>query len=130
MLFKNMDQNKHENHREQMAFFHPLTKAANNKSATKTNNGKGKHVCDECGRRFRVPSFLKTHVDAVHLKLKPYKCEDCDFVVSDPSVLRRHVTRVHYHVIHQCNFCNYSSGYSNNITRHTKAKHQNAGKLK
>ena len=124
-----MDQSKHEKQPVQMKFFHPLTKTAQNKSAPKTNNGTGKHVCDECGRGFRVPSLLKTHVDAVHLKLKPYKCEDCDFVVSDPSVLRRHVTRVHYHVIHQCNFCNYNSGYKHDVTRHTRKKHQNAGKL-
>ena len=119
-----MDQNKPKKDSDQMVSFHPLMKKAQKKSGTKSTYGAGKHVCDECGKGFRVPSHLQIHVDAVHLKLKPYKCEDCDFAAADPSYLRGHVRNVHYKIRHQCDFCDYSSGFKHDVTRHTKRKHK------
>ena len=123
-----MDQNKDKKKSDQMVSFHPLKNMVQEKNAKKSNYGTGKHVCDECGKGFRVPSKLQVHVDGVHLKLKPYKCEECDFVTANPSDLRSHIRNIHDKIRHQCYFCDYSSGFKYDVTKHSKRKQTVANK--
>ena len=51
--------------------------------------------CSQCDKSFKFPSKLKTHFDAVHLKLKPHKCADCDLVFAQKDKLVSHVKSAH-----------------------------------
>ena len=46
-------------------------------------------MCDQCTRKFRAQMKLREHVDAVHLKKKPFKCGvgDCDWITGKVDVL-------------------------------------------
>ena len=35
------------------------------------------YECDDCGASFIMKSDLQMHINAVHLKLKPYECDLC-----------------------------------------------------
>ena len=50
---------------------------------------KRKYMCDQCTRKFRAQMKLREHVDAVHLKKKPFKCGvgDCDWITGKVDVL-------------------------------------------
>ena len=72
-----------------------VEKMTQKKSSKTSKNGAGKRVCNECGKLFRAGWNLETHVNAVHLKLKPYKCD----------------------------FCSYSSGLKQPLTQHIKTQH-------
>ena len=54
------------------------------KSKEKKKNPKVKatHLCDTCGKYLKSRSGLKSHISAVHDKLKPHACTFCevDFV--------------------------------------------------
>ena len=54
-------------------------------------------MCDQCSRRFRFPWKLREHVDAVHLKKKPYKCrvEECDWVTGFATNVGVHMRKIH-----------------------------------
>ena len=85
-----------------------IVKMTQEKNVTKTNADTGKHVCDECGKSLSDNCALKLHVNAVHLKLKPFKCEHCDTFFTTISNLNRHVLRKHEEIrypSYPCHFC-------------------------
>ena len=55
-------------------------------------------VCQYCGKVFNAAngtSQVWRHINAVHLKLKPYKCLYCDRAFSVASSRRGHMIRSH-----------------------------------
>ena len=56
-----------------------------------------KHLCDKCSRGFRTPFKLKEHVDAVHLRLKPFGCGvgNCEWVTGFLANVGVHRRKVH-----------------------------------
>ena len=54
------------------------------RSHIKSVHGPKNLVCQYCGAKYSSsqPGAFKDHVNAVHLKLKPYKCkvEGCDYI--------------------------------------------------
>ena len=56
-----------------------------------------KHMCHQCIRSFRTPFKLREHVDAVHLKMKPFKCGvgDCEWVTGFLANVGVHRRKVH-----------------------------------
>ena len=54
-----------------------------------------KFNCNDCGGSFRDKGHLKRHINAVHLKLKPYECDQCKIAFAQKYDLQRHVDLVH-----------------------------------
>ena len=65
--------------------------------AEKTKGKKitSKCTCNYCGLYFYKKSKLKTHIEGVHLKLKPFQCDKCKALFSHQSTLTRHNQTVH-----------------------------------
>ena len=94
------------------------------KIRTKSKGGAGKNICEKCGKPCDSPFQLDRHVEAVHLKLKPYKCNQCNFASAHPSNLKKHVKSAHEKIRHQCDFCPLDFGEKSNLTRHIKRHHK------
>ena len=52
-------------------------------------------MCELCGKKFEFGSYLKKHMNAVHLKLKPHSCPHCDKSFSKKDYLNGHLELVH-----------------------------------
>ena len=56
---------------------------------------------------------LKTHVDTVHKKLKPFQCPSCSYAASGRSNLNKHIKSVHIGTKEfKCQQCQYATGKS------------------
>ena len=60
----------------------PKKKIRKIKEKKKDPKVKATHLCDTCGKHLKSRSGLKSHISAVHDKLKPHACTICevDFV--------------------------------------------------
>ena len=85
--------------------------------------GARKYTCDICSKKFQGPSKLDSHMNGVHLNLKPYKCEKCEKAYSHPSNLLAHVKADHDKIRHQCDFCDYKGRNNAAVMRHIKRNH-------
>ena len=91
-------------------------------------HGSGKHICITCNHRFRSPSGLKQHHDAVHLGLKPYKCkeQECGKYFSRTDHLKQHHNSVHLELKpHMCleKGCEKSFFQAGDLKKHHDAVH-------
>ena len=50
-----------------------------------------KATCPHCNQTFRRMYNMKTHVDRVHNKVKPFKCDSCDKSFATNSDLKQHL---------------------------------------
>merc|ERR1719262_254456 len=50
-----------------------------------------REMCNQCGARFATHSQLRTHIKAVHLKLKPYRCKICNIKFAHVCNLQEHI---------------------------------------
>uniref|UniRef100_G3Q2P9 C2H2-type domain-containing protein n=1 Tax=Gasterosteus aculeatus TaxID=69293 RepID=G3Q2P9_GASAC len=88
------------------------------------------HVCVECAKGFRHPSFrcadqsnLKTHIKSKHGADLPFKCSHCPQAYADARELQRHVEMVQGHKTHQCPHCEHKSTNSSDLKRHIISVH-------
>ena len=76
--------------------------------------------CDKCDYASNESRWLKNHISAVHLGLRPYKCETCESTFTQKSHLNTHMKAVHLNIRqHSCNFCD-----STFTTRPAKEVHE------
>ena len=54
-----------------------------------------KIMCNECGASFTSKNALQLHINAIHLKLKPYECDLCKMSFTQRGSLNMHVRVVH-----------------------------------
>ncbi|XP_046333562.2 uncharacterized protein LOC124116323 [Haliotis rufescens] len=54
------------------------------------NSSSRRWPCQMCNRRFTSTTKLKTHMVALHMRLKPFSCPHCGKKFSDQSNLRQH----------------------------------------
>ncbi|NAL77115.1 C2H2-type zinc finger protein [Nitrososphaera sp. AFS] len=54
-----------------------------------------KHVCEECGAKFRRVEFLMQHVQIMHGTGTSYECKQCNTKVEGMEAMRNHVKRFH-----------------------------------
>jgi uncharacterized Zn-finger protein len=60
-----------------------------------TKKYENKLNCNDCGDSFIYKSHLLMHINAVHLKLKPYQCDLCEMSFARKGGLNRHVKAIH-----------------------------------
>ena len=82
--------------------------------------------CKECVYQSKNETHVKNHVNAVHLKLKPFKCEKCPSVFSQKSSVKNHFKEYHGEnagKIHQCDVCNKTFSTAPHLRRHKSVVH-------
>lgn len=77
-----------------------FTRKSSLKRHLNTVHSTGSHLCPylDCRKKFNSKIYLKTHIDAVHRHLKPYKCDFCDQIFGHASSRRRHVNAIHMNI--------------------------------
>ena len=89
-----------------------------------SHEAKRRFECKECGKTFAQRGHLRTHVDTVHLDLRPYRCDLCDKAFGRKDNLRSHVYAVHTRGRRFCcPHCDARFGYGHHMTRHVRMKH-------
>ena len=65
-----------------------------------------KLFCHECGASFTKKSSLQMHINAVHLKLKPYVCDLFEMSFARKGHLKGHIKSIHEKIRpFECNQC-------------------------
>lgn len=78
------------------------------KKAAVTSKAKGDEVkatCPHCGQTFRRLYNMKTHIDRVHNKVKPFKCNRCDKSFATKSDLKQHLSTHGEGRLFKCEIC-------------------------
>ena len=80
--------------------------------------------CPHCFKKFNHKGRHRTHIDSVHLKLKPFKCEHCREQFSAMNVLRRHIRNIHFKIKpYQCEQCDKGYQDSFQLKKHVASIH-------
>ena len=81
-------------------------------------------ICGQCSYASVKKSMLDKHFKEVHLKLKPHKCDVCSFSCSIKVNLQDHVNAKHLMVKpFKCNQCSWSSASKKRLSHHIKRVH-------
>ncbi|XP_058059627.1 zinc finger protein 391-like isoform X1 [Anopheles bellator] len=102
--------------------------------AFRTNRELGNHakthsefknfVCRRCGKAFVKLSYLKTHLNTVHVGLKRHRCQECGKQFSNSSNLIAH-RRVHTgEKPYECGECDSKFNQSSALARHIRQQHR------
>ncbi|XP_047738277.1 zinc finger protein 578-like isoform X2 [Hyalella azteca] len=82
------------------------------------------YKCSKCDYASSQVSRLQTHLNTVHAKLKPFKCDECDSYFSRKGDLKAHISRVHLKDRpHSCPHCSYSVWSKAGLARHISIVH-------
>ncbi|ELT90197.1 hypothetical protein CAPTEDRAFT_159140 [Capitella teleta] len=83
-------------------------------------------VCDECGKTFVSPSYLRIHL-LTHSEESPHECELCGKKYRFKSNLRQHRLSAHRHEVrplaHSCNICSKSFAREAWLVLHRAEEH-------
>ena len=107
-----------------------LSKRRKNKENERRNKSRlereatQKFPCEICQQTFTKRSSVKTHIDTVHLKLKPYKCEDCGKEFLQASHLNFH-SDMHNNIRFKCTFCKKDFSRRHVLNQHVKKHTEN-----
>ncbi|XP_063437751.1 uncharacterized protein LOC134718860 [Mytilus trossulus] len=88
----------------------------------KTFDERKKKVCDICGKVFKRPGLLKTHM-VVHTGERPYVCEVCDRSFGYKTALNTHYATHKGFKPHKCKFCTSSFWLISQCKAHMKSDH-------
>ena len=64
----------------------------------------GHHPCPECGRVFKAPGYLRSHM-SVHMEIKPYKCTICPKTFGQKELLKKHLRMHKNYRPYECRLC-------------------------
>jgi len=82
---------------------------------------KTKHICRVCGFFTRKASWLKSHVQQVHMQGSvTHQCEECEFTTEKIQTLRAHRRAMHSNEEHTCDICGKSYGSAPSLYVHKK----------
>ena len=81
-----------------------------------------RHVCEECGMRFKKPSALVIHL-RTHSGERPFSCELCDKRFSISGNLRRHMFTHTGEKPYKCRACGRAFNNPSHLARHSKKIH-------
>ena len=77
------------------------------------------------GALFIHKGTMQRHINAVHLKIKPYECEQCQksFILKDH--LKRHINAIHLEIKpYECDQCKKSFSRKDKMYNHVKSVHK------
>lgn len=74
--------------------------------------------CDICGKTYANSKCLKSHIQAVHSKLRPYVCNVCGHSSARKAMLQMHLRQHTGDKPFSCELCEYKSGDHNTLRRH------------
>lgn len=84
------------------------------------------HSCSQCSRGFSRKWDLKKHMEAVHLKFKPFECDDCGRKFGHKGTFTKHHRAVHLKLRpHKCPVlsCGMTFSEKGNVNKHLRSKH-------
>ena len=83
-----------------------------------------KIFCNDCGASFIRKQVLQRHIDAIHLKLKPYVCDQCKKSFAQKGCLKTHIIGVHQEIeTLKCKYCNRKCSTKYVLASHVKKVH-------
>ena len=88
-----------------------------------TNDAK-KYSCDQCDYESIDKRHLKTHVDSIHLGLRPFKCDTCESTFTQKPHLNTHKKTVHSKNEYQCRNCDERFNNDHSRISHEKRIHK------
>ena len=90
------------------------------------NQDRYKLRCEQCPYGTSRRSNLKSHIKAVHDKIRNHVCEKCDYASSQKSDLRIHMITVHKmgEKKFKCEKCPYTSAHKGNFDHHINGVHK------
>ena len=87
---------------------------------------KKKFQCPHCEneRFFGCSGDLKRHVNAIHLKLKPFQCDLCQVSFSEKGTLKHHIEVIHIgEKNYSCSHCDRKFAGKNTLKKHINSVH-------
>ncbi|CAG0882962.1 unnamed protein product [Cyprideis torosa] len=81
-------------------------------------------ICDICGRSFRGNYQLRTHVTAVHDKLRPFECPNCHLTFGEKATLKKHIRNLHTDYSKQCEVCGSKFKTNSGFKHHLWTSHR------
>ncbi|XP_067636571.1 zinc finger protein 660-like [Eurosta solidaginis] len=82
------------------------------------------HSCEFCDKTFEGPFMLKSHIQSVHTKARPYRCPKCDKSYTTPSGLKEHRYRSRNDKVYKCPYCPLKFCFSSDVVKHKKNVHK------
>ena len=80
--------------------------------------GGPRYSCLSCDKKFHLGTDLQSHVNTVHLRVKPFKCDVCNTSLSYERSRARHVCRPREVPGHACPKCEKLFSRKQNLQQH------------
>lgn len=89
------------------------------------------YECEYCTYTSHDIHCMKGHVNATHLKSRPYVCETCGKACATRSSLKKHTDQVHLKVrSHECELCNKFFVTKQAVEKHMRVAHLGEKRIK
>lgn len=88
------------------------------------DNSEVKATCPQCNKTFRRLFNMRTHVNRVHNKVKPFTCNTCDKAFATNSDLKQHMVVHGQGKMFSCEICNRQFSNRDSIILHRKQHSQ------
>ena len=82
-----------------------------------------RHQCPHCAKPFEAKYSMDQHINGTHLGLKPLKCDTCDFCTAYTKVLSEHKKTAHGTQRYECPYCNHVAKFRGNLRKHMNNVH-------
>ena len=103
----------------------PNEKIENYSNPERPQEGSQNKKCSICDKIFSTAKAVKTHIEMVHDKIKPFLCTICGYKCYNQQTLEIHISAVHEgKKPHVCSHCGKSFGLKESLKRHIACVHE------